>query len=155
MEAVAFALAVYPALVLTLEQYEKGFKKLQDWIRFREKYNRFAFNCRNQQLRFNGIIEDLLCGGSDPLLFGDSREQRLHQFLYEKYYHGWKDPNLAASLKHRLDERYDWCIETIAKIGSILDELSMDLAIQDVNEPHCHLLENEFLLICLLVVRHQ
>jgi hypothetical protein len=78
MEVAGLVLAVYPATILAFEQYKKGAKYFSHWIQFRRRYESFIRDMEGQQLFFEGILQDLLCGGPNPYLIGgDSKDSFL------------------------------------------------------------------------------
>jgi len=134
MEVAGLALAIYPATVLAFEQYKKGARYISDWARYRRKYEAFIRDMEGQQLFFEGILQDLLCGGSDPFLTGSSSQSKdsFLRIATDASFTGWKSPVLKQRLKARLDSRYDWCVYTIKRIYDIMIELGELLDIQAV-----------------------
>jgi hypothetical protein len=132
MEAAAFVLTVYPAVVLAFEQYKKGAKYFDNWYRFRRKYENFTLDIWAQKLFFEGILQDLMCGGPDPFLAGINSKDTFLRTVNNESFTGWNDPKLEKSVKIRLGNRYDWCIQTIQRIHHILKALEKLLVIQEV-----------------------
>jgi hypothetical protein len=137
MEFAGLALAIYPATVLAFEQYKKGAKYISDWARYRRKYEAFIRDMEGQQLFFEGILQDLLCGGPDPFLTGSSSQSKdsFLRIATDASFTGWKSPVLKQRLKARLDSRYEWCMYTIKRIYDIMIELGELLDIQAVRFP--------------------
>lgn len=135
MEVAGLALGAYPVIVLAFEQYKKGAKYISNWAQYRRKYEALIRDMEAQQLFFEGILQDLLCGGPDPFLTGNSATSK-DTFMHiatDASFTGWKSPVLKQRLKTRLDSRYDWCIYTIGTIYEILIELGELLDIQAVS----------------------
>ena len=133
MEVAGLVLAVYPALILTFEQYKKGSKYFSHWIHFRRRYESFIRDMEGQQLFFEGILQDLLCGGSNPYLIGGDTKDSFLDIVGDPNFSGWRDPVLKQRLVTRLVSRYDWCMYTIRRIYEIMAELGELLDIQAVS----------------------
>ncbi|KAH7370572.1 hypothetical protein BKA65DRAFT_471771 [Rhexocercosporidium sp. MPI-PUGE-AT-0058] len=130
MEVAGFVLTVYPVTILAFEQYKKGAKYFSHYKRFRQKYEAFIRDMEGQQLFFEGILQDLMCGGPDPFLAGAGSKDAFLEIVNDATFTGWRDPILRKRLESRLDIRYDWCIHTIKRIYDILEELGKLLDIQ-------------------------
>lgn len=133
MEVAGFVLTVYPVTILAFEQYKKGAKYFSQYVRFRQRYEAFIRDMEGQQLFFEGILQDLMCGGPDPFLAGASSKDVFLQIVNDATFTGWRDPVLKKRLLSRLDTRYDWCIHTIQRIYNIMMELGNFLDIQAVS----------------------
>src|SRR4051812_45006118 len=123
MEVAGFVLSAYPAAILVFEQYKTGARYFGNWVQFRRKYEAFIRDMEGQQLFFEGILEDLMCGGPDPFLTGTSSKNEFLRIVNDATFTGWRNPILKERLRSRLDTRYDWCIHTIQRIYDILKEL--------------------------------
>lgn len=134
MEVAGFVLTVYPVTILAFEQYKKGAKYFSHYMRFRQRYEAFIRDMEGQQLFFEGILQDLMCGGPDPFLAESSSKDAFLKTVNDATFAGWGDPVLTKRLKTRLDGRYDWCIHTIQRIYNILQELGELLDIQAVSK---------------------
>jgi len=132
MEVAGFVLTIYPVTILAFEQYKKGAAYFANWRQFRRKYEAFIRDMEGQQLFFEGILQDLMCGGPDPFLTGTDSKDSFLRIVSDTTYTGWRNPRLKERLKSRLDTRYDWCIDTIQSIYNILEELGNLLDIQAV-----------------------
>ncbi|KAH6717894.1 hypothetical protein BKA61DRAFT_293944 [Leptodontidium sp. MPI-SDFR-AT-0119] len=130
MEVAGFVLTVYPVTILAFEQYKKGAKYFSHYMRFRQRYEAFIRDMEGQQLFFEGILQDLMCGGPDPFLAGAGSKDAFLEIVNDATFTGWRDPVLKKRLTSRLDTRYDWCIHTIKRIYNILEELGELLDIQ-------------------------
>ncbi|EPE34411.1 hypothetical protein GLAREA_10105 [Glarea lozoyensis ATCC 20868] len=118
---------------MTFEQYKKGSRYFSHWIQFRRKYESFIRDMEGQQLFFEGILQDLLCGGPNPYLIGGDSKDSFLDIVGDKDFIGWRDPVLKQRLVTRLDSRYDWCMYTIKRIYDIMTELGELLDIQALN----------------------
>lgn len=58
-----------------------------------------------QQLFFEGILQDLMCGGPDPFMTGASSKDAFLQIVNDATFTGWRDPVLKKRLLSRLDTR--------------------------------------------------
>ena len=127
------ALAVYPALTLAFQQFKLGSKYCKNWIRFRRRYEDFIHDIGGQQILFEGVLQDLLCGGPEPFLTGVKSKDAFLKIVRDNSYTGWCDPRLKRILINRLsDEKYRWCIYQIQRVYRILEELQGLLDIQEV-----------------------
>ena len=118
MEVAGIVLAVYPILVLMLEEYKSGAKYYRKWARFRQRHHNFVSQMELQQLLLEGLMQDLLCNGPEPFLLQVSSEK---VFLEKFKDIPWDSPNLERSLKARLgDSAYRVCIDHIQRISKIL-----------------------------------
>jgi hypothetical protein len=132
MEFVGLALAVYPVVILALEQFKTGSEYFSNWKRFRRQYNGFLNDVAGQRLLFEGILQYLLCGGLDPYLSGiDSKEEFL-RIVSDKSFTGWSDPKLIENLKARLGKSYNWYMDTIRRIYEIFKDFEEIIDIQAV-----------------------
>jgi hypothetical protein len=133
MEVAGLVLSAYPAAILVFEQYKTGTRYFANWAQFRRKYEAFIRDMEGQQLFFEGILEDLMCGGPDPFLTGTSSKNEFLGIVNDATFTGWRNPILKARLRSRLDTRYDWCIHTIQRIYNILEELGELMNVQEVS----------------------
>jgi hypothetical protein len=133
MEVAGLVLAVYPVIIMTFEQYKKGSRYFSHWIQFRRRYESFIRDMEGQQLFFEGILQDLLCGGPNPYLIGGDSKDSFLDIVSDKDFTGWRDPVLKQRLVTRLDSRYDWCMYTIKRIYDIMTGLGELLDIQAVS----------------------
>ena len=136
MEVAGLVLAIYPATVLAFEQYKRGAQYFAHWAQFRRRYEGFIRDIEGQQLFFEGILHDLMCGGPDPFLTGADSKDSFLRIANDPTYRGWQDPTLKMRLRSRLDAGYDWCIDTIQRVYNILQELGMVLDIHAVRLFH-------------------
>jgi hypothetical protein len=132
MDVVSLLLAVYPTTILALEQYKKGAKYIHNWRHFYRQYQHFILDIGNQQFLFENILEDLMCGGSDPFLPPCDSKNAFLQIVKSSSYQGWRDPGLEEKLNARLDNGYQRCISTIQRIYDIFVDLGNTLDIQTV-----------------------
>lgn len=113
MEVAGLVLGAYPAAILVFEQYKKVARHYANWVQFRRKYQAFICDMEGQQLFFEGILQDLMCGGPEPFLTIASSKNEFLEIINDATFTGWRNPDLKARLRRRLDTRYDWCIHTI------------------------------------------
>jgi hypothetical protein len=132
MEVAGLVLAVYPVTILAFEQYKKGAKYFSHWIQFRRRYESFIRDMEGQQLFFEGILQDLLCGGPNPYLIETDSKDSFLDIVSDPKFTGWRDPVLKQRLTTRLGSRYDWCMYTIKMIYDVMTELGELLDIQVV-----------------------
>jgi len=135
MEVAGLVLGVYPVVILAFEQFKTGAEYFSNWRQFRRQYEGFIRDIEAQQLFLEGTLQDLLCGGLDPYLFGNSSKEAFLRIVSDSSYGGWTDPKLTENLKARLDKRYDWYMYTIKRIYEIFKELEDVLDIQAVSIP--------------------
>lgn len=133
MEVAGLVLGAFPAAVLVFEQYKKGARYYANWAQFRRKYEAFIRDLEGQQLFFEGILQDLMCGGPDPFLPSTDSKDRFLEIVNDATFTGWRNPALVSRLKSRLDHRYEWCIYTIKRIYDILEDLRELMNIQEVS----------------------
>lgn len=105
MEVAGFVLTVYPVTILAFEQYKKGAKYFSQYVCFRQRYEAFIRDMEGQQLFFEGILQDLMCGGPDPFLTGASLKDAFLQIVNDATFTGWRDPVLKKRLLSRFDTR--------------------------------------------------
>jgi hypothetical protein len=108
MDVASFVLTVYPVTILAFEQYKKGAQYFANWYQFRRRYEAFIRDMEGQQLFFEGIIQDLMCGGPDPYLTGSSSKDSFLRLVNDLTITGWRDQKLKEILRIRLDTRYEW-----------------------------------------------
>lgn len=125
-------IGVYPDIILAFEQFKTGCEYFSNWRQFRRSYNVFITDIERQQLFFEGIMQDLLCGGLDPYLSGRDSKQTFLRIVSDRSYPGWSDPKLTEKLRARLNSCYHWYMDNIWRIYDILKELEDILDIQEV-----------------------
>lgn len=123
LEIVPIALAVYPVLILLLDEYKSGARYYTKFVRFRERYYNFVSETDAQQLLLQNVLQDLLCCGPDPFFVQiDSKDMFLEKLKDSAF--SWNDPNLAKSLKIRLDVNgYQVCIKYVQRILKMMQGL--------------------------------
>jgi hypothetical protein len=132
MEVLGLALGVYPAVILAFEQFKTGSTYFSNWKQFRRQYSGFLSDIAGQRLLFEGILQDLLCGGLDPYLSGMKSKEEFLQIVSDKSYTGWSDPKLTENLKARLGNSYKWYMDTIGRIYDIFIDFEKIIDIQAV-----------------------
>lgn len=132
MEVVGLALAIYPVVILAFEQFKTGSGYFSNWKRFRRQYNGFLSDIAGQRLLFEGILQDLLCGGLDPYLSGIDSKEAFLRIVSDKSFTGWSDLKLIENLKARLGQSYNWYMDTIRRIYDIFKDLEEIIDIQAV-----------------------
>ena len=132
MEVVGLVLSVYPVVILAFEQFKTGSEYFSNWKRFRRQYEGFLSDIAGQRLLFEGILQDLLCGGFDPYLSGINSKEAFLRIVSDKSYTCWSDPKLTENLKARLGKSYNWYMNTIGRIYDIFKDFEEIIDIQAV-----------------------
>lgn len=128
MDPIGFALSVYPAVVLALQELKTGYRHCQNWARYRQRFESRINDLAFHRIAFQELIFILLCSGHDPYLA--QTDEAGDDFV--ELVRCDKSPQLKRHLEMRLGNKYDPFMYKVSRICELLEWLSKDL--EEINK---------------------
>ena len=123
VEAAGLMLAVFPVMVMALDQYRESAEILGDWWRFKRKYMKCKHDIEFHQITFTANLEELLL----PLIVDD---QELEALMSDPGGERWRDQSLEIKLRERLPNSYDAYLDSINEMNNVMEKLSKELGLE-------------------------
>jgi hypothetical protein len=129
MEVAGVVLGAFPIVVWSVQQYQTALEPLSDWWHYRTQFIKFSRDVATQRLFFEAHLEDLITSAiHDPVATA--------KLLAEPGGDGWKDPELARKLQHRLPKSFHLFMDTVNDIHSTLQSFKKRFGIELI--VRCH-----------------
>lgn len=135
MDPISFALTIYPAAVLALQEFKTGYKYCHNWTRFRRRFESRIDDLAFQRIAFQELLFRLLCRGRNPYL--SQTDEANDDFV--EIVKCDKSPELRRYLEIRLGNKHAPFMSKINRICELLEWLSKDL--REINK------------VCLILIR--
>lgn len=125
-EVAGIVLGAFPIAITAVEEFRDVAKRLKLFYAVRTEYKRCRDQLAYNQILFKTNLRRLLL----PLVVDDDK---IEELLADPSGLGWKEKPLDDLLKKRLKGTYGTYFEFVKEMGTIMDELNEELALDSEN----------------------